>query len=210
MSKKMEELPIVEIFESIQGEGFNTGRKAIFIRLGQCNLKCSWCDTDYNEFILMSFDEIFNKLESFLDTKNIILTGGEPTIHRTLNSFIDRLKENSFKVWIESNGIREIPNTIDYVAISPKRLYQNIYEKHCVTDADEVRIVIDEVEGGFNFCQFIEKKVKSQKYYISPCEVENKIQWADALNVLGRLNERDNKKVDWLLSIQSHKIMDIR
>lgn len=206
----MEELPIVEIFESIQGEGFNTGRKAIFIRLGQCNLKCPWCDTNYNEFILMSFDEIFNKLESFLDTKNIILTGGEPTIHRNLNLFIDRLKENSFKVWIESNGIREIPNSIDYVAISPKRLYQSIYEKNCVTDADEVRIVIDEVEGGFDFCQFIEKKVKSQKYYISPCEVENKIQWVDALNVLGRLNERDDKKVDWLLSIQSHKIMDIR
>ncbi len=41
---------IVEIFESLQGEGFNTGMPAIFIRFGKCNLACTWCDTNYHQF----------------------------------------------------------------------------------------------------------------------------------------------------------------
>lgn len=210
MIKSNKELPVVEIFESIQGEGFNTGKKVIFIRLGKCNLNCPWCDTDYNKFILMKFDEILNKLEGFSNTKNIVITGGEPTIHENLDSFIKILKDNAFIVLIESNGILEIPNAIDYVAISPKRLYRKIYEKKCVDNVDEVRIVIDEVKEGFEFCQFIEKKVKSKKYYISPCEIENQIQWQDAIKVLGLLNDREDRNVDWFLSIQAHKLMGIR
>ena len=210
MTKIKNELPVVEIFESIQGEGFNTGKRAIFIRLGRCNLRCPWCDTNYDQFDLMSFEEIFLEIIAFSDTKNVVITGGEPTVHKNLSFFIEKLKVNSYTVWIESNGIREIPKLIDYIAISPKRLYRNIYEKQCVFTADEVRIVIDDKEDGLDFCQFIEKRVKSKRYFISPCEIDNEIQWADALHVLAKLNERHNRKVDWFLSIQTHKMMDIR
>ena len=48
------EYAIVEIFESLQGEGLNTGMPAIFIRFGKCNLACPWCDTDYQTFSLMT------------------------------------------------------------------------------------------------------------------------------------------------------------
>ena len=54
---------IVEIFESLQGEGWNTGMPAVFIRLGKCNLACSWCDTDYLKFGMMSLSDILGRLK---------------------------------------------------------------------------------------------------------------------------------------------------
>ena len=57
---------IVEIFESLQGEGFNTGMPAIFIRFGKCNLACPWCDTNYHQFKHWSLSQILNKCGHFL------------------------------------------------------------------------------------------------------------------------------------------------
>lgn len=210
MIKTSETLPVVEIFDSIQGEGFNTGRNAVFIRLGKCNLSCPWCDTNYDVFKTMKISEILDRVNEITIDKNVIITGGEPTIHSNLCSLVNGLKLNGFSVWIESNGIEMIPKTIDYVAISPKRMYTNIYKKKRVMNADEVRIVIDDIQGSLEFCIFIEENVNSQKYYISPCEVDNNIQWEMALEVLGKLNGRINRKVDWLLSIQTQKFMEIR
>lgn len=82
---------IVEIFESLQGEGFNTGMPAIFIRFGKCNLACPWCDTNYHQFKRWSLSQILNKVRSF-SAKNIIITGGEPTIVPKLEIVLNQLK----------------------------------------------------------------------------------------------------------------------
>ena len=203
-------LPVVEIFASIQGEGFNTGQNAIFLRLGKCNLRCPWCDTDFNKFKFMTLEEIYSEIQKIKNVKNVIITGGEPTIHKDLDLAVNFLKYNGYFVWIESNGLLRIPNNIDYIAISPKRLYKKYYEKRCVKIADEVRIVIDDLEEGYNFCKFIEKKVKAKKYYVSPCEINRKIMWEEAIIVLGRLNSRLNHPYEWLLSIQTHKLINIK
>ena len=65
---------IVEIFESLQGEGANTGMPSIFIRFGKCNLACPWCDTHYNQFTHWSMSQILDKVRSF-SARNIIITG---------------------------------------------------------------------------------------------------------------------------------------
>ena len=56
---------IVEIFESLQGEGLNTGMPSIFVRFGKCNLACPWCDTHYNKFERWSATQIQEKVRSF-------------------------------------------------------------------------------------------------------------------------------------------------
>ena len=80
------EYAIVEIFESLQGEGFNTGMPAVFIRFGKCNLACPWCDTDYQTFSLMTLQQIADQVTAF-SAKNIIITGGEPTIQPNLENY---------------------------------------------------------------------------------------------------------------------------
>ncbi|EJS91727.1 NrdG protein [Pasteurella multocida subsp. multocida str. Anand1_cattle] len=59
------EYAIVEIFESLQGEGFNTGMPSIFVRFGKCNLACPWCDTPYNQYTTWTLSKIVQKVRSF-------------------------------------------------------------------------------------------------------------------------------------------------
>ena len=68
---------INEIFYSLQGEGFHTGTPAVFIRFSGCNLKCSFCDTQHEEGVLMSDEEILDAVGEYPAT-TVILTGGEP------------------------------------------------------------------------------------------------------------------------------------
>ena len=71
--------PIVEIFHSVQGEGYHAGISSIFIRFGGCNLRCAWCDTDFDIWTDMSIGEVVNELSKY-DCDRIIFTGGEPAL----------------------------------------------------------------------------------------------------------------------------------
>lgn len=197
--------PIVEMFQSLQGEGFNTGMPSIFIRFGKCNLACPWCDTNYNQFEPWSLEAILAKVESFT-AKNIIITGGEPTIQPNLDLLLDELKARGYFLAIETNGLKEVPSQIDYIATSPKRLYQEKYLKRCIPFANEVRIVAD--ENVLTFCEQIESQIKADHYYLSPCEIDGKMNLLETITQIGELNQRTNKP-KWQLSIQTHKIVGI-
>lgn len=197
---------IVEIFESLQGEGFNTGMPCIFIRFGKCNLACPWCDTPYNQFEPWSMAAILQKVRSF-SAKNIIITGGEPTIVPHLTELLDQLKREGYFLAIETNGLKPIPPQIDYIATSPKRLYQHKYAQRCISNAHEVRIVVDCADC-FDFCQQIEQQIRAEHYYLSPCEIEGKMNLLVTIQLLGQLNQRADKP-RWQLSIQSHKLIGI-
>lgn len=197
--------PIVEIFESLQGEGFNTGMPSIFIRFGKCNLTCPWCDTNYNQFEQWTLNEILAKVRSYT-AKNIIITGGEPTIQPNLSLLLNQLKKEGYFLAIETNGLKEIPPQIDYIATSPKRMYQEKYQRRCIEFANEVRVVVDgEVQA---FCEQLESKIQADHYYLSPCEIEGKMNLLETITQLGILNQRANKP-KWQLSIQTHQIVDI-
>ena len=127
---------IVEIFESLQGEGWNTGMPAVFVRLGKCNLACGWCDTDYLKFSMMSLSDILGRLKTYT-ARNIIITGGEPTIQPHLDTLLDALKAEGYFLCIETNGLKPAPPQIDYVATSPKACYAAKYETNCIAEANE-------------------------------------------------------------------------
>lgn len=197
--------PIVEIFESLQGEGFNTGMPSIFVRLGKCNLTCPWCDTHYNQFEEWTLQDILAKIKSY-SAKNVIITGGEPTIHPHLPLLLEELKSEGYFLAIETNGLKPVPRQIDYIATSPKRLYAKKYLQRCIPYADEVRIVVD--EDVTDFCEQIEGQIQANHYYLSPCEREGKMNLLETITLLGQLNQRPNKP-KWQLSIQTHKIVGI-
>ncbi|KGQ35493.1 radical SAM protein [Gallibacterium anatis] len=199
------EYAIVEIFESLQGEGFNTGMPAIFIRFGKCNLACPWCDTDYQTFSLMTLQQIADQVTAF-SAKNIIITGGEPTIQPNLEKLLSYFKTLGYFLAIETNGLKPVPPQIDYIATSPKRLYQHKYQQRCITHADEVRIVNDD-ENILSFCREIAKKIEAKHYFLSPCEQQGEMNLLDTIRKLGQLNE--NAEIKWQLSIQTHKLVGI-
>lgn len=174
---------IVEIFESLQGEGYNTGMPAIFIRLGRCDLACSWCDTDYLRYQSMSLREILQVLEQYT-AKQIIITGGEPSIHPQLVVLLDALKARGYYLCIETNGLHQVPEQIDYIATSPKACYAERYLKDGgLTQADEVRIVVDvqglqnEAEQTMQVPSHIQTKLSQESISLTPGTVCTENEW---------------------------------
>ena len=113
---KMEKAPIVEVFESIQGEGRNIGKPSIFVRFWGCNLRCRFkgenCDTPYavnkekEKVKNYTSDELITKLKTF-ETQHIVFTGGEPMLYQDfINEVLQKIYENKvyFSSEIETNG----------------------------------------------------------------------------------------------------------
>lgn len=115
---------IVEIFDSIEGEGRRSGRTATFIRFAGCNLRCSYCDTTYALFgeptpclfTEMSVDEILSHVNP--NYRRVTLTGGEPLIQPHISDLIKALLERDTEVNIETNGT---------VNTEPFRLSDNVF-----------------------------------------------------------------------------------
>ena len=195
---------LVEIFESLQGEGRNAGRPCVFIRFAGCNLKCPWCDTDVTKRFTASLDEIVKEAKGF-KAKSVILTGGEPTIQRGMPELVARLKAEGYWIGVETNGLVDADwlGFVDYVACSPKADFADRYEAEgTLRTADEVRIVASS-EDVVGFCRKMRERIAATDYYVSPCEREGEIDFATAKSVLGRLG-------DWSLSVQLHKLLGFR
>ena len=109
---------INEIFYSLQGEGFHTGTPAVFVRFSGCNLKCSFCDTQHEEFRMMTDDEIIAEVCTY-PCQMVILTGGEPGL--SIDSQLTKALHAAGKyIAIETNGTCVLPEDIDWVTCSPK------------------------------------------------------------------------------------------
>ena len=126
-------MQINEIFKSIQGEGPNFGKPAIFLRTAQCNLKCTWCDTKYTwdwenydytkEVKEMTLEEIKEQLLD-LEIKHLVITGGEPLLQQDdLADLLSFLKPD-FYVEIETNCTilpnKMLTDLVDQWNVSPK------------------------------------------------------------------------------------------
>lgn len=114
-------MKVVEIFDSIDGEGIRTGQTATFIRLAGCNLRCSYCDTLYAlfgedepcEYTEMTVDEIVSKVNKTYN--RVTLTGGEPLVHKDCAELVNALIENDVEVNIETNGAADIVEFLSHI-----------------------------------------------------------------------------------------------
>ena len=134
-------LPVVEVFDSIQGEGVHMGKPATFIRLGGCNLHCEWCDTDHSQFKEYTLD----LLSSLAHCNLVVITGGEPGIH-PLFGLVKRLHDEGHYVAVETNGTYPIGQLyrpyVDWVTCSPKPETGYKIVEGCMPD--ELKYVVDE------------------------------------------------------------------
>lgn len=191
---------LVEIFESLQGEGRNAGRPCVFIRFAGCNLKCPWCDTDVSRRFSLSLDELVAEAKGFR-ARSVVLTGGEPTTVDGMPELVAALKREGFWIAVETNGTNDVPwlSFVDYVACSPKAEFPDSLR---LASADEVRVVASS-EDVVEFCRDARNRISATDYYVSPCERGGEMDFATAKSVLSRLD-------GWSLSVQLHKILGFR
>lgn len=102
-------MKVCEIFTSIQGESTYAGLPCTFIRFSGCNLRCSYCDTQYAyyEGVELSEDEIINEL-SLVGVNLVEITGGEPLLQEGIHHLIERLLNDGHRVLVETNGTQSI------------------------------------------------------------------------------------------------------
>jgi len=115
--------PVVDIFESLQGEGMLAGVPSVFVRLAGCPLRCPWCDTKSawspDDYPRLSCRQIVDQVGKFA-CPNVVVTGGEPLMHPQAGRLVDLLRAEGWHVTVETSGIFHRTFRCQLVSISPK------------------------------------------------------------------------------------------
>ena len=158
-----EMLPVMEEFYTIQGEGFNTGKAAYFIRIGGCDVGCHWCDVkeswDANIHPLTKSEKILENILSY-NAKSVVITGGEPLIYN-LDYLTALLKKNNIETFIETSGAYKLSGNWDWICLSPKKTMtplEEVYKK-----ANELKIIVYN-QNDFKWAEEQAQKVNKDGY----------------------------------------------
>jgi organic radical activating enzyme len=191
-----------EIFQSLQGEGYNTGTASVFIRLSGCNLRCSFCDTRHEEGTMMSLPEIVEEVMQYPLAPLIVLTGGEPSLWID-EDFVSGLKHMTGKrIAIETNGTHSLPSNLDWVTFSPKTGLGNSGNIPVVlTHCDELKVVY----LGQDLSQY--DSIQTNHRYLQPCWVSDENQ---RFNNMRATVQAVLNNPQWRLSLQTHRILGIQ
>ncbi len=147
----MTDLLINEIFHSIQGESSYMGLPCVFVRLTGCNLRCTWCDTEYAfyEGAKMSLDEIVAEVEKY-GCKLVEVTGGEPLAQEEVHTLLKMLCDRGYEVLLETSGSISIERVdprvrriVDFKCPGSGMEKMNLWENiDYLKPTDEVKFVI--------------------------------------------------------------------
>ncbi len=204
---------IKEIYYTIQGEGFHTGRPAVFCRFAGCNLWtgrevdrenaiCKFCDTDFwgtdgvlgGKYTAESLADLLISLWPVSDTPVfVVCTGGEPGLQMN-DELIDIFHQKGIEIAIETNGTVTLPDGIDWICVSPKANTDII-----ITKGHELKLVYPQKENtpadyeALNFDHF----------YLQPLDDQNQAEH------IKQTIDYCKQHPNWKLSIQTHKFLGI-
>lgn len=206
---------IKEMYYTLQGEGGQSGRPAVFLRFSGCNLWsgreedrhkaiCQFCDTDFwgtdgeNGGKYTTPREVVQKATDLYPTgfnkKYVVCTGGEPMLQLD-KPLIDAFHAQGFEVGIETNGTIPVDLPLDWICVSPKE-NTNIIQR----SGDELKIVYP--QGGMNPKEW--ENLDFTYFYISPMDDEHLDENIQTCISYCRKNPH------WRLSLQTHKIINIK
>jgi len=195
-------LPVMEEFYTIQGEGANTGKPAYFIRVGGCDVGCHWCDVkeSWNPALhpLKSVDEVVKATLQF-PSKDIVITGGEPTIYN-LNYLCDELTKHGKQVFLETSGAYSLTGKWHWICLSPKKTAPPTNEIY--HEAHELKVIVFN-QNDFKWAEEHAAKVKdSCRLFLQP-------EWSKSKEMLPQIIDYVQMHPKWNISLQTHKFMGI-
>lgn len=224
----MNKYRINHIFYSLQGEGYNAGRAAVFVRFAGCNLHCPFCDTKFDTYTEMSTEEIVTTILSVIGSPSntqptidgfpskkkplIVLTGGEPTLQAD-ERLVESLHDLFFEVAVESNGTMPPPDNIDHLTLSPKSPQFCLslgkpYTKELklvFTSSAETDLFLQRL----NTSHDIDKAVFFDELvgcFLQPCDTGDSMRNAD---IVSDCVDYIKRHPHWRLSLQTHKLIGI-
>lgn len=196
------QIPVMEHFYTLQGEGYYTGNAAYFVRLAGCDVGCTWCDVKESWTVeksqLIEIDKLIKVIKSTF-TPIVVITGGEPTMYN-LAPFVQKLKDVNIKVNIETAGVYPITGDLDWICLSPKKFKKPLNENYRL--AHELKVIVNHPSDLKWAEQEAEKTAEHCRLYLQP-------EWSKKEKLLPQIIDyvKDNPK--WKLSLQTHKYIDI-
>ncbi|PCJ85348.1 MAG: 7-carboxy-7-deazaguanine synthase QueE [Flavobacteriales bacterium] len=195
-------LPLMESYYTIQGEGYNTGKPAYFIRLGGCDVGCHWCDVkeswDAENHPLISVEEMVENANNF-PAKTVVITGGEPVMYN-LNYLTEKLNKKGVETWLETSGAYPLTGNWHWICLSPKKTVPPVGDIHQKTD--ELKTVIynsDDFRWAEEHAALVSEKCK---LYLQP-------EWDKRDEMMPKIIEYVKQNPQWSISLQSHKYVDV-
>jgi 7-carboxy-7-deazaguanine synthase len=192
----------MEMFYSLQGEGYHQGKAAFFIRLAGCDVGCVWCDVkeswDASKHPVLSIDEIVASALAH-PGRLAIITGGEPLLYN-LDALTTALKNAGFELNIETSGSSPLSGNWDWVCLSPKKFKAPLDE--CIQEASELKVVIFNTHD-FEWAETYAQQVSSScKLYLQP-------EWDKANQITPLVIDYIKAHPKWELSAQLHKFIQV-
>ena len=192
----------MEHFYTIQGEGYHQGRAAYFVRLGGCDVGCTWCDVKESwlaeKHPLWEIKEIVNEVVKS-GSKICVITGGEPLMYN-LDELTAQLHANNIKTHIETSGAYPLTGNLDWICVSPKRFKLPLDE--CLKAANELKCIVFH-RNDLRFSEENAAKVNKEcKLFLQP-------EWSVEKEVLPMIIDYVKQNQQWEISLQVHKYMDV-
>lgn len=195
-------LPLVEDFYTVQGEGYHTGKPAYFIRLGGCDVGCSWCDAKFTwnsrHFPPVPVEDIVGRAVSF-PAQAIVITGGEPLLY-PLGPLTERLHAHGLEIFLETSGSRALNGEFDWVCLSPK--HQQPPVNSVLQAANELKVIIEH-ESDFAWAE------ENADMVGDDCLLFLQPEWSRYRMLIDSIVEYAKQNPKWSISLQAHKFMDI-
>jgi len=197
-----QQYPVMEMFYSLQGEGYHQGKAAFFIRLAGCDVGCVWCDVkdswDASKHPVLSIQEIVNSALAH-PGRLAIVTGGEPLLHH-LDPLTTALKAAGFQTNIETSGSSPMSGQWDWICLSPKKFKAPLPEN--VALAHELKVVVFN-NSDFDWAENYAKQVSANcKLYLQP-------EWDKQAQITPVVIEYVKANPKWELSAQLHKYIQV-
>jgi organic radical activating enzyme len=197
-----QQYPVMEMFYSLQGEGYHQGKAAFFIRLAGCDVGCVWCDVkdswDASKHPVLSIEQIVDSALKH-PARLAIITGGEPLLYN-LNPLTAALKAAGFQTNIETSGSSPISGQWDWVCLSPKKFKAPLLEN--LPLASELKVVVFN-NSDFDWAETYAKQVASHcKLYLQP-------EWDKQAHITPIVIDYIKENPQWELSAQLHKYIQV-
>ena len=195
-------LPVMEEFYTLQGEGFNTGQAAYFIRVGGCDVGCKWCDVkeswNADQFPPVSTDTVVKHAASY-PAKAIVVTGGEPLLYN-MDYLCSEMHDLGIRTFLETSGSQPLSGNWDWICVSPKKDAPPLTE--VTLQANELKMIIHDITD------FQWGEENSQ--LVSPsCILYMQPEWSRHEIMMPEIIRYVKEHPEWRISLQSHKYMHI-
>ncbi|HUX83973.1 MAG TPA: 7-carboxy-7-deazaguanine synthase QueE [Chitinophagaceae bacterium] len=194
--------PVMELFQTLQGEGFHQGSAACFIRLGGCDVGCTWCDVKESwplqDHPLIAVDSIAAEASS-CPARIAVVTGGEPLMHQ-LDPLTAALHQAGMKTHLETSGAYPLSGDWDWICLSPKKFRAPIPE--ICPRADELKVVVYHPSDLQWAERYASQVSASCRLYLQP-------EWSRRELLGSLLTDYIQSHPQWALSLQLHKYIGL-